>query len=364
MRDQNQYLLNLNRDISGKQKRVLISYIDYVYVGKELACGVQHTNRNELCQIIRYFLKKNYILDICACNDTNIIEYAKKQQYDVIFGFGDVFRNIAVGSNAVKILYVTENPYTVSYEREQERIEYFYERKKIRTNFVRTGVYYHKDDEKLADVIICMGDERYFSDLNVEVRRIWPTTLVNTHKIAFEKRSTKNFIVLGTDGFIHKGIDLLVEVFSLHRDWHLYLCGRNISKILKKLKYLPIPDNIHDCGYVDVQGRQFVELAEKCTYILLPSCSEAPSTAVITGMSHGLLPIVMRGNGLDEMKEYCLYFEGFLLKEIEKAIYNAASTSNAECLEKAERVMKYAKETFTIGNYTKNLERILNTYLN
>lgn len=364
MRNQYQYVSDLNRDISGKQKRVLIAYLDYLYVEKELAGGVRHPNCNEFCQIIRYFLKNNYILDICACNDTNIVEYAKKQQYDVIFGLGYVFREVATNSKAFKILYMTENPYDVSYAKELERIEYFYERRNIKTKFVRTGMYYHKDDEKLADAIICMGDERYFRNLNVDVNRIWPTALVNAHKISFEKRDIRNFIVLGTDGFIHKGIDLLVEVFSLHKDWHLYLCGRDIHKILNKLKYLPVADNIHDCGYIDVQSEHFLKLAEMCTYILLPSCSEAPSTAIITGMCHGLLPIVMKGNGMDALGEYCLYFDGFLLEKIEEAICRAILLDEAECVRKAESVMKFAKEKFTIGNFTADLEQIFDTLLN
>lgn len=338
--------------------------MDYIYVGKEMAVEAQHTNRYEYCQIIHYFINKNYILDICACNDTDIIAYAQKQQYDVIFGLGEVFRKVSPQSTAFKILYLTENPYKISYEREMERIQYFYQRHKIKTNLVRTGAFFQENDEKLADAIICMGDTKYLSHLDVTVKRIWPTAFINAHPIKFDKRRLQNFLVLGTDGFIHKGIDLLIEVFSRHNDWNLYLCGSNIHGTLKKLRYLPVSNNIHDCGYINVMSEQFVELAEKCMYILLPSCSEAPSTAVLTGMVHGLLPIIMLGNGMDNFSEYCLYFDDFHVDSMEKTLCNAVSYSQIKCVEKAIEIMQFAKKEFTIDNFSQNITTIFNELLN
>lgn len=359
----NQCILNLNKTAVKGQKRVLISYMDYVYVGKELADATQHSNRYEFCQIIHYFLKHNYVLDICACNDADIIDYAKKQDYDVIFGLGQVFRTVALQSKAYKILYMTENPYDISHQREQERIQYFYERHKMRTKMVRTGVFYHKDDEKLADAVICMGDEKYFFGLNVDVKRVWPTAIANPYDISFDDRDIKNFLVLGTDGFIHKGIDLLVEIFSIHKDWNLYLCGYNIAKTLKKLKYSSLPENIHDCGYIDVTGKHFVELAQKCTYLLSASCSEGLSTAVLTAMYHGLLPVIMKGNGMDDLEEYCLYFDGYRLEDIENAVKKATFRSQEECKVQAAKIMKYARDRFTIERFTDTIERELNMLL-
>lgn len=358
-----QYILNLNKNAVKEQKRVLIAYMDYVYVGKELADAPQHSNRYEFCQIIYYFLKYDYVLDICACNDISIIDYVKRQNYDVIFGLGQVFREAALRSKAYKILYMTENPYDISYQREQERIQYFYERHKIKTKMVRTGIFYYKDDEKLADAVICMGDEKYFSGLNVDVKRIWPTAIANPYEISFSDRDIKNFLVLGTDGFIHKGIDLLVEIFSIHKDWNLYLCGYNITKTLKKLKYSLLPNNIHDCGYIDVTGKCFVELAQKCTYLLSTSCSEGLSTSVLTAMYHGLLPVIMKGNGMDDLEEYCLYFDGYHLEDIENAINYAISKTKEECKIKAMKIMEYARERFTIERFNDTLERTFNVLL-
>ncbi len=360
-----QSIFSLNMDAGTSQKRVLISYMDYVFAGKELSGASRHSNRYEFCQIIRYFIKHNYKIDICAANDTDIIKYAKTLHYDVIFGFGEVFRKVAPVSSAFKIIYMTENPYHISYMREQERIGYFYERHHRTVPLSRTGVYYKKNDEKLADAVICLGDKQYFSELpeNISVRRIWPTAMINPENFSFCQRSPRNFIVLGTDGFVHKGIDLLVEVFGKHREWNLYLCGSDIPHTLKKLGYLPLPSNIKDCGYVDIMDRQFIKLAETCTYILLPSCSEGLSTAILTGMCHGLLPVIMKGNGMDSFEEYCSYFNSFLLSDIELAIKAAASRSQEECIAQAGKIMEYARSNFTIDHFTNSLDKVLYEYL-
>ena len=86
--------------------------------------------------------------------------------YDYILGFGDMFR-LARKRNpkAFAVIYMTENPYAVSYANEQERIDYFYERTHKKIPLSRTGNFYIKGDEDLADAVICLGEKKYFPDL-------------------------------------------------------------------------------------------------------------------------------------------------------------------------------------------------------
>lgn len=57
---------------------------------------------------------------------------------------------------------MTENPYAVSYANEQERIDYFYERTHKKIPLSRTGNFYIKGDEDLADAVICLGEKNIF----------------------------------------------------------------------------------------------------------------------------------------------------------------------------------------------------------
>ena len=356
-------IYNINWDPSRRQKRVLIAYLDLSMTGNEIIRGSRHTNRYELYKIILFFIQKDYVLDICHCNDVNAIECAKKQKYDVIFGLGHVFRKMAETSDAYKILYLTENPYSFSYKKEMERITYFYNRHHIKISFARTGHFFYKSDEELADAVICLGDPKQIRMSEKDVIRIWPSAMINDNYFDISKRNRKNFLVLGTDGFVHKGIDLLLEVFAKHSDWNLFLCGSNIKKTIKKLKYPAIPANIHDCGFVNVYSDSFLRYVETCTFILLPSCSEASPTAILTGMCHGLLPIIMNGQGMDEMDEYCYYFENYDLASIERKLNEVIELSQDECIDRAYKVMDYARNKFTLENFQREIYHALSSIL-
>ena len=339
------------------QKRVLISYLDLIKTDYELCeKGAVHTNRLELYRIIRYFITRDYIVDICASYDLDALRIIRKHKYDVVFGLGEVFRQISKEIDAFRILYLTENPYDVSYAREKERIDYFYERTGKKIHFQRTGKFFKKDDERIVDAIICLGDETNLVKTNLMVRRIWPSAFCNKKFSDYSKRKKTNFLVLGTDGFVHKGNDLLIEVFNKHPEWDLYMCGNNIVTAVQELGYV-LNENIHNCGYIDVESDAFVDLVEKCMFIVLPSCSEAPSTAVMTGMCHGMIPVIMKGNGMDELTQYCEFFENYRVENIEKKIMELMEKSINDLIAKGKKIREYAKKAYSLQNFAEDFAK-------
>ena len=162
---QEQMVADLNRDCTAEQKKILICYLDYLRTIRELNRNFGHTNRQEMMQILKVCIELNLRIDVCACYDRNAIEEIRENYYDYILGFGDTFFCAKEKNpDAAAILYTTENPYRISYERETERLRYFTERTGRTFHLERTGVYYKKDDEKKADRIICLGEPSYFAD--------------------------------------------------------------------------------------------------------------------------------------------------------------------------------------------------------
>lgn len=356
---------NINLDLTKKQKKVLLVYLDLVDASAQIASyyyknesGAMHTNRSELFQIINCFVKMDYCIDVCAHDDKKALKYIEMNEYDIIFGLGEVFRWAVEHKKAFKVLYLTENPYYISCQREKERLDYFFARYHKKKDMVRTGMFFKENEEKNVDAVVCLGEEKYVRNQNETVYKIFPSAFFNK-EFRFEKcieRKKNCFLVLGTDGFVHKGNDLLVEVFNNHPEWELYLCGVGITDIINKelnlkLKY----NNIHDCGYINVNSNSFLELVNKCSFIIQPSCSEATSTAILTGMRHGLIPIVSQGNGFEAFKEYCLFFDGFHLEDVELAIKRATEFSNDEIRERSEQIYDYAKDVFTLKRYTESM---------
>ena len=175
---QEQMVADLNRDCTAEQKKILICYLDYLRTIRELNRNFGHTNRQEMMQILKVCIELNLRIDVCACYDRNAIEEIRENYYDYILGFGDTFFYAKEKNpGAVAILYTTENPYHISYEREKERLRYFTERTGRRFHLERTGVYYKENDEQKADRIICLGEPSYFADTGKPVDRVWPSAL-------------------------------------------------------------------------------------------------------------------------------------------------------------------------------------------
>jgi glycosyltransferase involved in cell wall biosynthesis len=128
-----------------------------------------------------------------------------------------------------------------------------------------------------------------------------------------------NFIWFGGRGLVHKGLDLLLDVFSEMPDYHLYVCGpirrsEDIDKVydigiynnpkenaFEKAYYNELyqTPNIHTIGWIDVSSPEFVEIAKKCVGLIHPSCSEGGAGSVINCMHAGLIPIVSFESAVD-----------------------------------------------------------------
>ena len=352
-------VLGINQDYLREQKKILISYLDYDRTAYSLRHANVHTNLQEMMQMIKVLIDMDYSIDVCACNNEDAALEMPSDYYDVIFGFGDMFK-LAKKRNpkAYAIMYMTENPYTVSRNGEQERIDYFYERTGKKIPFARTGKFYLENDESLADAVICLGEKKYFN--NDKVQRIFPSAFKNKkYEVnVCEKRRNTNFLVFGVKGFVHKGNDLLIEVFQKHPEWKLYMCGREIHEECRRLG-LVLPANVIDCGFVDVSSDKFLELIEICPFVLLPSCSEGMSTSLLTCMGHGLIPVTMRGTGMDELFDYCEYFEDYHLSAIESKIEALAGMDTKKMEKYSNKIYEYANENFALKSFTEHFKKCM-----
>lgn len=355
-------LLNVNIGADETQQRVLLCYLDYVASNIRLFKNATHTNFAELDMLIKALINKNAVLDICSFEAEGIDEIIERRKYDYVIGFGNVFRKAAaLHSEAKKILYVTENPYHISKQAELERIEYYEERTGRKTGFARTGRSYLDEDLKLADGIICLGEKRHLEHLGVPVFHVTPTGLHNSeYEFAWKRKNKNKFLVFASNGIVHKGIDILIEVFKRHPEWELYLCGAGMEKSLKKYHIGGLTENIHLCGYINTQSRAFIELVDVCTFVLLPSCSEACATSLLSCMRHGLIPVTTRNNGMEQYEEYCYFFDGFRIEEIERKLISMQSAPMNDWEKRAYAIWEFSNKEFTLRRFYDDMTNVLN----
>jgi len=134
-------------------------------------------------------------------------------------------------------------------------------------------------------------------------------TINNISVVEFESPENKDFdkirntfIWLGSDGIIHKGLDIALEAFSGLPDHKLIVCGPIAKDKRFEREYaeeLYNTESIITHGWVDVGSDEFVSVCNNSLGIMYPSASEGQAGSVVTCMHAGLIPVISYESGID-----------------------------------------------------------------
>lgn len=353
----NLVIKNVNK--TNYKKMCLLIYITKPFVLK--GHDIRHTNYYEAKAIVNVFEQMGYNVDIVFLSSEKAIDYYK---YDVIIGLGDAYDN-SFGKckpQCTRIYYATGAHYLVACNEELARWRDLYKRKtcslgKLRTPMPRKPL------------------RREFSIMNskaiVGVGGPWAAQTYqesglkyyDVGAIAFElplkierkyNMAKKNFLFLSGDGFVHKGVDLFVEVFANIPDCNLYIAGTADQTFLSIYRSELNLSNIHYVGFTEIYSNEFKELCQKCAFIVSASCSEGCSTSILTGMASGLIPIVTEREGV-RIKDSGVVIPEASITEIEKAVLSLSQKSNSELLTMSNQAIEVVKNQYTYDNFRKRL---------
>lgn len=376
---ENDSLINVIKKITGKinliqnvnytqtfnQKKVLISYsIDSFKYSLE---GVNyHTYMFEIQEMCKYFINNNFCIDIVNANELLAIPLIEKKKYDIIIGFGDVFNKLVkLNSEAISILYMTEHHPDFSIKAEKERILYYKERHHKTIAINRSGKFYKSEHfDLLYDHIIVLGESFPYKAQYSKINELYPTGIINNNYVFKSKKLTEaknHYLWLGSNGAIHKGLDILIDVFKNIDDSFLHICG--LSKTDRKYQKIPHCKNIIDHGKIDIMSDSFLDIANQCAFIILPSCSEGFSTSITTGMLHGLIPIVTINTGFNRLNDLAFFLQDYHVEYISKEIEKYSNLSTEMLYLKSCNVYNFARKEFVIYSYVKNITKILDSIL-
>ncbi|MBK8161668.1 MAG: glycosyltransferase [Gammaproteobacteria bacterium] len=168
----------------------------------------------------------------------------------------------------------------------------------------------------------------------------------------------KNYLWFGSSGFVHKGLDLVLEAFARMPDHHLTVCGpldeeKEFVAIYRRELYET--RNIHAEGWVDVNGHRFREITAQCAGLVYPSCAEGGGGSAITCMHAGIVPLLSREASVD-LDDEC----GVLLRDTSVAgIMDAVKGfSNLP----ADKLQQMARNAWTRARATHTRERFAVDY--
>lgn len=291
--------------------------------------------------------------------------------YDVIFGIGPAFANLARRNRSHAVLvYLATGTYagqTRAAESDQTQLlsREFGKRVKPRLIPCDFGPNY-------SDALLVQGnawvEETYravtqspaFRFGNIVIDGIDPPDDDKDYASA-----RKKFLWMSAYGAVRRRLHVLLEAFREMPDCHLHICGgvkheRDFySAYETELTKCP---NIHLEGWVKLQSEHFKDLARRCGYLIYPSTSDGDPGSVVNTMAAGLFPLITREAGID-LKDHCEIIEQPTVSEIRRLVKAVSSRESADLKHDAVAASRFAFSTFTKDAFRSFFQEFVETFL-
>jgi glycosyltransferase involved in cell wall biosynthesis len=172
----------------------------------------------------------------------------------------------------------------------------------------------------------------------------------------------RRFVWFGGPGMVHKGLDLVLEAFASMPECHLTVCGpveEEADFVAAYHRELYETENIKLVGWVDVSSQKFQEIATECVGLLHPSCSEGCSTAVVTCMHAGLIPIVSYESSVDVSPDSGIILRKSSIEEIRDAVRSIAGLPASRLREMARCTWEIARAEYSPERFVEEYKRVV-----
>ena len=341
------------------KKFVLVSYTIFPFLKRTAT----HSNDQESIAIAKIFDELGYCVDAVHYTNSRCIDYSK---YDAIFGFGVPFENSFNCTKKIqRIYYATGAHVCFQNHAEIKRVQAVNEKYNERATPRRIVPWMWSRSTTMSDTLVVIGNEwtksTYAEFTNTPIFTLNATALINTKTIGINrniKKSRREFLWFGSAGLIHKGLDLCLEYFTKHPEYHLHICGPKEDDLFRIFNSELTQPNIHFHGFVNVQSDLFVEIISQCAFAVLPTCSEGQATALLTAMGGGLIPISTVYSGIDVHK-YGYVIPTLDVGGLAEAINIAANLSEEEIIAKSKTAQAIIRQYHTLDAYKTRLQSVL-----
>ncbi|WP_306598083.1 hypothetical protein [Geothrix sp. 21YS21S-2] len=299
-------------------------------------------------------------------------------EYDVILGLGRALVECHSGGRRPRrvLLYSPGIHNQVQNLRTLDRVKAFRER--YGPCLLESGRFASEDFTSIAslcDAVLVLGNEAtaatYHGRTSSEIFiiRAFFHHLVDGAALAQRKdprKAGRGFLWFGSAGLIHKGLDLLLEVF-LARPWlELYVCGPlegegAFGRVFQSR--LAASRNIHMIGMVRIGSPEFLRIAEQCGFAVLPSCSEGGGVSLLSAVGNGgLLPVATLEASV-ELGTFGIPIAGCSEALVAQAIESCEVLPVEERLARTLQAIDFVNSGHTLEMHRKSLRAALSTVL-
>ncbi|MFC1771743.1 glycosyltransferase family 1 protein [Pseudomonadota bacterium] len=345
---------------------VLLAYIVDPFLLKEGGLpSSSHTHHMESLLIAEAFRSLGYNVDVI---DYRNGVFKPRKNYTFFVSARTHFTRIAsqLNHDCIKIAHLDTAHFLFNNAAAYRRLLELQQRRGVTTASLKWIE--HNYAPESADYLTVLGNgftESTYSYSKKQIFRL-PVPAPDTCPPCFQKDFSQyknRFLWLGSSGVVHKGLDLVLDVFSELPDHHLTVCGPLDDPAESEFqrayhRELYETANIDTVGWVDVSSQKFVDITSKCCALIYPSSSEGQAGAVVTCLQASLIPLVSYESGID-VGDFGIILKGSSHLEIKDVIMKISEKPNAELAEMSRGSYEYAKSNHSKENYRKEFRRVI-----
>jgi len=329
----------------------------------------EHTNRWESVQIAQSFLDLAYQVDVISENND---WFVPTKDYSFFVGNRINFDRIAdsINRDCVKILHIDTAHWLFQNTAEHQRLLALQRRRGL-TLPTRRSLSPNLAIEH-ADYATILGNEFTISTYAYANKPLYRLPISSAALYPWREDKDfaacrNHFLWMGSYGFVHKGLDLVLEAFAQMPDYHLTVCGPIDDEMDFKNAYdkeLYRTPNIHTEGWIDLDSPEFLKISDRCIGLIYPSCSEGQCGGVVTCLHAGLIPIVSYESGVDIDSGFGVVLKNCSIEKIKNAIRGVSSLPTQQLKQMARKSWEFARANHTreifAKEYSKSVSEIIN----
>jgi glycosyltransferase involved in cell wall biosynthesis len=210
--------------------------------------------------------------------------------------------------------------------------------------------------------------DKTFNHCSNKIRKLCTTATDDNVELVQKdwQKARSAFLYFAGTGWVHKGLDLVVEAFLQEPGLTLHIAASEVGKDSEFYQIygreIEAAGNIIVHGFINPHSPQFYGLTRSCVAVIIPSCFDQCSGGAVHCMHHGLLPILTPTAGVD-IHHILPSLEGEtdaeLIDAIRKMCHEVSQMSEVELEDLSYAFWKYARTHHTHSSYSQALSRVL-----
>jgi len=357
------------------RKRALVFHRTYPFLWSSNDIRFnEHSVAWETREIVNLLLDRSYNVDILSNWFQGNRGFIINDKYDLFFEALDINASLTryypyLENKTKKIVHLLSSYPPFEAEAEMIRIRELEKRRGFctpkRTQMINKEIC--DLTLALADNCVLIGNEITLGTYPAEFReKIDLITVSASNSIIKNKDefypSSKEFLFYSGPGAVHKGLDLVLEVFIKRKDLKLNVVGPTINEtdFMRLFQNdLSVSKNIKFYGTLNPKGKAFEEIVKKSFCFIAPSCSEGISTAVLTCMRVGLFPIISKNTGVTLPLNCGLYLENLSIESIDNCVEMVSRMSSDIIIDQIAACQSYVLLNHSREKYSRDMSIFL-----